>query len=406
VRTPLTGVTCDNTSTPSGFSCSARLPAMTAGPHTLQLASTLVDGALLESDRSASLRVTVTAQTAGDLRPPGDGERSAPRMTPGSVVTADGTRLRLEPVVDGLDRPTDLAFTPDGRLLVAERGGTVRIVPRGARWGEASPTFEPALSLADPAFDTALLALAVDPQFARTRFVFALYTAPARSGEAMFTLARFRESGGTLADRIVLLDGVAAGLPEPVGTMRFGPDGTLYAAFDDGGDAQRRGDLASFNGKVVRLNPDGTTPRDQPGATPVYAEGYGAPTGLAWDARRAPPTLWVADRDGGGGLRAVVADARSRAGEKRAAVHSSYALPRASVPTSIAFYAGALIPAFSGRLLVASNDGRHLLAIGGERAEPLLQDRVGGITAVAIAPDGAIYVANASSIGRLVPEAR
>jgi aldose sugar dehydrogenase len=407
VRTALTDVTCSNTSTSSGFSCSARLPAMTSGAHTLQLASTVTDGSLLESDRSASLRVTVSPLTAGDLRPPGDAGRNAPRMTPGTIVTDGGTRLRLETVVEGLEQPTDLAFAPDGRLLVAERGGTVRIVPREApRAGDASAPVEPALSLADPAFDTTLLALAVDPQFERTRFVFALYTAPARSGEPMFTLARFRESGGTLADRVVVLDGVRAGSPVPAGSLRFGPDGKLYAAFDDGGDARRRNDLASLNGKVVRLNPDGTTPRDQAGATPVYAEGYSAPAGFDWDPRRTPPTLWVADRDGGSGvLRAVVADADTRPGEKRGVVRRAYALPRASAPASVAFYAGTLIPAFSGSLLVASNDGRQLLKIAGERVEALLQGRMGGLRAVAVAPDGAIYVANASAVGRLAPDA-
>ena len=70
--------------------------------------------------------------------------------------------------------------------------------------------------------------------------MFALYAAPTRSGEPMFTLARFRESGGTLADRAVLLDGVRAGSALPAGALRFGPDGMLYAAFDDGGDPRSR----------------------------------------------------------------------------------------------------------------------------------------------------------------------
>jgi glucose/arabinose dehydrogenase len=408
VRTPLADVACSSTATASGFSCSARLPAMTAGAHTLQLASTIVDGSLLESDRSASLRVTVSPLTAGELRPPGDPARSAPRMTPGPIVTSAGVRLRLEAVGEGLEQPTDLAFAPDGRLLIAERGGVVRIVPRDARHaGDAFARGEPALSLAEPGFDTTLLALAIDPQFERTRFVFALYTAPARSGEPMFTLARFRESGGTLADRIVLLDNVRAGSPVPAGCLRFGPDGKLYAAFDDGGDPRSRNDRASLNGKVVRLNLDGTTPRDQAGATPVYAEGYGAPAGFDWDPRRTPPTLWVADReDRGGTLRAVVAEGAPGAGEKRGVTRGSYALPRASVPASVAFYAGTLIPAFSGSLLVASNGGRHLLRITGERVDALLQDRVGAIGAVAVAPDGAIYFANADAVGRLVPDTR
>ena len=407
-RTSFSEVTCAATSTAAGFACSGRLPPLTPGPHTLQLASTITDGTLLESERSAALSVTVVRQIAGDERPPEVAERTAPPLTSGPIVTSDGTRLRLELVAAGFERPTDLAFTPDARLIVAERGGVVRIVPREAeRAGEPHTASEPALSLAEAAAGATLHALAIDPQFERTRFVFTLSSAAARSGEPMFTLARFRESGGTLGDRIVLLDGVRAGSPRPAGSLRFGPDGLLYAAFDDGGDARRRNDRASLNGKIVRLNPDGTTPADQAGASPVYAEGYGAPAGFDWDARQDPPTLWVADRDGGGGtLRAVIADAATRAGEKRGVTRAAQALPRASAPASIAFYRGTLIPAFTGSLLVASAEGRQLSRIAGQRVETLLQDQAGGVSAVAVAPGGAIYVANASSVARIVPDER
>ena len=403
VRTPLTDVTCANTATAAGFACTARLPSMSAGAHTLQLASTVVDGSPLESDRSAALSVTVRPLTAGDLRPSAGSERSEPRMTPGPVVTSSGIRLRLETIAEGFDEPSDLAFLPDGRLLVAERGGTVRVVD-----GEAALTAggtgagEPALSLDEPG--TTLLALAVDPQFTRTRFVFALYAAASRAGEPAFTLARLRESGGILVDRIVLVDGLRAAPSGAAGALRFGPDGKLYAAFDDGGEAGRRNDLAALNGKVVRLNPDGTTPRDQAAASPVYAEGYAAPAGFDWDLRTAPPTLWVADREGGL-LRAVVADA-ARAGEKRGVLHRSYALPRGSTPSAVAFYGSALIPSLSGSLLVASAEAGSLLAVSGQRIETLLQKNTAAIYALAVADDGAIYVANASAIGRLVPDER
>ena len=290
-RASLSDITCGTTSTASGFPCSGRLPTLAPGAHTLQIAATVTDGSVLESERSASLSVTVVRQVAGDVRPPEADERRAPGITPGPILTADGARLRLELVADGLQRPADLAFTPDGRMLVAERGGTVRILPRHPRRaGEpANATIEAALSLTDDASGaTTLLSLAADPQFERTRFVFALYAAPSRSGEPMFALARFRESGGTLADRAVLLDGIRAGSPLPAGALRFGPDGMLYAAFDDAGDPRSRHDRGSLNGKLLRLNPDGTTPRDQAGGTPVYSEGYRAPAGAAWDLARQP----------------------------------------------------------------------------------------------------------------------
>src|SRR4029079_18764979 len=122
---------------------------------------------------------------------------------------------------------------------------------------------------------------------------FAAYTAPSRSGAMVFTVARFREVSGTLGDRAIILDGVPAART-PSAALRFGPDGKLYAAFDDGGDPARRQDAASFNGKVLRFNADGTTPADAAGGSPVVAAGYGSPIAIDWD--RVTGTLWVADR--------------------------------------------------------------------------------------------------------------
>ena len=202
---------------------------------------------------------------------------------------SNGLTLRGELVADGLEWPTDLAFAQDGRLFVAERRGRIRIIRDGRLLSE------PAASLADTlGADGKLLAVALDPQFERTRHVFAIYTEPSRSGdrsgdrstEPMFTLARFREVSDTLGDRAVLLSGVPASSPSPTAALRFGPDGKLYAAFDDGGDARRSRDAWSLNVIVLRLNLDGTRPRDATGATPVYADGYRSPVALDWD----PPT--------------------------------------------------------------------------------------------------------------------
>jgi glucose/arabinose dehydrogenase len=158
---------------------------------------------------------------------------------------------------------------------------------------------------------------------------------------------------------------------------------------------------------MLRLNPDGTTPDDQAGSTPVYSQGFRSPVSFDFDPGNAPGTLWVADRDAGAStLRRVVVDTASRAARKRGVVDNVYTLPAASVPSSIAFYRGSVFPAMAGNLLVASDEGRHLLRISDNRVETLLQDQVGGVRAIAIAADGAIYFANVSAIGRLVADRR
>jgi hypothetical protein len=333
-RTELSGVTCAAVATAARFACTARLPSLSNGAHTLELASFVNDGGVLESARSAPLRVTVTAQTSAAAN--------------GATLRGDST-LSASRVADDVVSPADLAFAPDGRLFVAERGGRIRIVRDG------TVLTEPAISLAEMlGAGGELLALALDPQFAQTHAAFAIYTARARSGELTFALARFREVSDTLGDGAVLLDGVAASA-SPSAALRFGPDGKLYAAFDDGGEVRRRHDRGSLNGKVVRLNVDGTTPADARGGTPIYADGYGAPVALDWDPVTA--TMWVADRASGG--------------------------------SPFAFYRGALFPAWSGRLV-----GADALFEPGIDAD---------LRAVTIGPDGAIYYGTARAVGRVAP---
>jgi glucose/arabinose dehydrogenase len=395
VRTPLADVSCAPAAAEAMFTCSARLPALSAGKHSLQLASFVNDGGVRESERSGTLVVTVVPSVTG--------ANPAPGFEPSTIVTTDGVAMRVERVAAGFDRPTDLSFAPDGRLFVAEQRGTIRIVTRAAASGSGAVP-NAALSIPDAtAASTTLLAVAIDPQFERTRFVFTVSVAPSRSGGPAFTLARFREASHTLADRAVLLDDVRAAASDPRAAIRFGPDGKLYVALDDGGDPQRRGDRASSNGKILRLNPDGTTPDDQAGASPLYAEGFGSPGGFDWHPRSG--ALWLADRErGGAGLREVTQDPSARGRDRRGVVRDSYALSPA-LPSSIAFYRGGVFPALANTLLVASGEAQVLRVTDGKQRPPL-QVPVGGVRAVAVSPDGAVYFATADAVGRLVPDGR
>jgi glucose/arabinose dehydrogenase len=397
-RSELAGVSCAPAAATDGFACSARLPPLTAGAHTLELASFVTDGSLLESARSAALRVTVVTQVESAVKTGAEplGSKSTD-TTIRPLALADGTRLVVEPVAGGLNHAADLAFTADGRLLIAQRDGTIRVVRDGT-------LSEPA-SLSDKwATGERLLAIAIDPDFARTRFVFAIV-----AGGGTFSVIRVREVGGTFGDRAVLLSGISAAAVEPAASLRFGPDRRLYAAFDDGGEARQVGDAASPNGKILRLNDDGTTPDDQAGASPIYAAGSSSPAGLDWQP--GTEVLWMADA-AQGGIMPVTAESTGDGRRIRGVARVPWRLPAASVPTAMAFARGASIPALAGNLFVASGPGQRLLRIRFDpldpsriaATEPLLQDVAGPPVAIAAGPDGAIYFATADSVWRLVPE--
>ena len=397
VRSELSGASCAPAA--PDFSCMAPLPSMPAGAHTLELASFIVVGdAVLESARSVALQVTVSPRSAAPAQPVAVWPHAA------VVRTEDGLGLRLEQIAGDIIEPTDFAFAPDGRMFVAERDGRIRVV-RGGRLLAV-----PALSLQDAGVAGAhVLAVAVDLQFDRTHWVYAIYTTSSPAAGPTFTLARFREAGDTLAEQVVLREHIPASSPDPSASLRVGADGKLFAAFDDGGLATRAGDLASPNGKILRLNPDGTTPRDQAGGTPLYSYPYFSPRGLDWQP--ASNTLWIADRDSesSGRLSAVVAS--GAVANIRGLVRSTFTLPRGTLPSSVAFGRPNSVAGLRHSLFVASEKGRHLFRIQFDpldstrviATERLLQDQIGGIRLVGVAPDGTIYLGTASAVGKLVP---
>jgi glucose/arabinose dehydrogenase len=168
-----------------------------------------------------------------------------------------------EVLVASLNEPTTLVFAPGGALWIAERGGRVRVLPPGA--GQVNPV--PLLTLAN--IDTqlgerGLVGMALDPAFASNGYLYLFYTAatPLRDRVARVTVA-----GGAVVpgSEVVLWQDVEA---SPAyhhgGGLVFGADGRLYVSTGDGTDAEASQSLQRTRGKLLRLNPDGSIPADNP----------------------------------------------------------------------------------------------------------------------------------------------
>jgi hypothetical protein len=415
---PLSGVACSPTSNRRVYDCIAALPYLTAGTHALALSGGYFDGgALLESTRSATIYISVREAGSG-IEPASTASRSRDVVT-ANVVTIGGVALTVDGVASGLNRPADISVAPNGVIFVAERGGIVRMV--------MNDTLQsiPALALPDVAASPsgALLAMALDPQFEANQLAYLVYAAASPDSRLTYRLARFRFAGGTFAERAVLLDGVAAEPGRLAAALRFGPDGMLYAAFGDasgtqgepgdhggyGGQSKQSDDLGSFNGKVLRLNADGTTPRDQPAASPVFAAGLNAPRGLAWNADDG--ALWILDEvdgaaDGARALR-VVHGTRRDATAARVVPFDAGATAMARYDHSaIAPLKGAVLIAANGRLVIRSNVGDvdgvdGVDGIVPRVTEPLAHDDLLDVQAVAVSPRGEIYVATSGALLRI-----
>jgi glucose/arabinose dehydrogenase len=321
--------------------------------------------------------VTVTASSSGPSSDTewADGEAG---------VTVDGVGLQVERILDGLERPVDAGFAPDGRLFIAERGGRIRIVDDGR--------VQSATALPETG---TLLAIALDPDFTRTGYVFTLGIGTSSRGTPVYRLARYRELRGLLGQRAVLLEHAAPA--EPSGRLRFGPDGKLYVAFGAAGSDAG----ASYNGKILRLNADGSAPRDRRAPMPVFSSGHVAPRALAWHPSAA--ALWIADGTPAGlewitGIGVAEIDAP----------RVTWGLPEFEPTSSMAFYRGELFPELRGNLLIASAAARRILRVGfsgdslrAVSSEPLLVDRVGPILVVIAAPGGALYFCTETALGRV-----
>jgi glucose/arabinose dehydrogenase len=347
------------------------------------------------------------------------------------VASAPALSQALRPVVvaKGLENPWGLAFLPDGRMLVTERPGRMRIVERDGSLG-APLAGLPAVVAAGQG---GLLDVVLHPQFQANQLVYWTFS-EAGDGGAATAVARGRLDGNRIADVQVIF----RQLPKVSGGNHFGSrlvwsrDGRLFIGlgdrFDRKDDAQT---LDSHMGKVVRIEADGKVPADNPfaqraGARPeIWSYGHRNIQGAA--LHPATGELWTVEHgpQGGDELNIPAAGANhgwpvitygrnygsgTKIGEgtERADVAPPihYWVPRSIAPSGMAFLTSDRYPGWRGNLFIGALAGRHLvrLELDGRKVvkeEALLAERGARIRDVRQGPDGWLYVLTDSRDGEL-----
>ncbi|MFQ5501674.1 MAG: PQQ-dependent sugar dehydrogenase [Phycisphaerae bacterium] len=177
--------------------------------------------------------------------------------------------------VSGLEEPVALAFAPDGRLFVAEKGGRVRLVVAGRIADTPFVTLE-----VNTFIESGLLGLALDPAFEQNRYVYLFATISNDEQE----ITRYTDSNGISMGRTVIRPHLPSrGVFHNGGCLKFGPDGKLYFSIGDNAISNAAQDMNTLAGKICRIQLDGTTPTDNPFRTPtgspraIFALGFRNP---------------------------------------------------------------------------------------------------------------------------------
>ena len=168
-------------------------------------------------------------------------------------------------VVGGLARPTAMEFAPDGRLFVAEQRGTLRVVKAGGKLA----TFLDISGRVDSAGERGLLGVAFDPGFSNNRYVYLYYTQRATGTTAAHNRVIRVTTRGDRAvagskKLILRLDNLSRATNHNGGAIHFGEDGKLYVSVGENANGENAQSLRNLKGKIVRINKDGTIPRDNP----------------------------------------------------------------------------------------------------------------------------------------------
>ena len=325
--------------------------------------------------------------------------------------------FRLVPVGGPFDQAWGMTFLPDGRMLVTELDGNLRILQPGERPSEPLP----GLPRIESYGQGGLMDVVLDPGFATNRRLYLSHVWEAAGGKTTAIGTARLDDDRLGGFRIVFIGRAGAGSGRHFGSrLRFSADGKLFVTIGDRGHRPNAQDLGTHAGAILRLDPDGTAPADNPfvgrgGALPeIWSYGHRNPQGLAFDP--ATGQLWSQEHGPRGGDEVNLIE-RGRNYGWPAITHGrnyngtsitnetarpgmeqpkTYWVPSIA-PSGLTVYRGDKFPLWDGNLFVGALRAQLLvrLEIDGRRVvheERLLTDFGNRIRDVRTGPDGLIYL--------------
>jgi glucose/arabinose dehydrogenase len=348
------------------------------------------------------------------------------------TVESSGGNLTATVIAEGLDHPWALGFLPDGRMLVTERSGQLRIIDGGV-------VGEPIAGV--PAvYDQGqggLLDLVLAPDFETSGQIYLTFSERAEDagqqrgqGTAVFSARLVLEGdGGRLEDgKVIFRMNKFTTTNRHFGSrVVIGQDGNLFVTLGERGDQDRAQDMADLAGAIVRIAPDGSVPEDNPRpegwAPELWSKGHRNPQGATL---RDDGVLFTVEHGARGGDEVNMPRPGANYGwpvitygvdysgvpigegtEKQGLEQPLHYWDPSISPSGLDFYEGDLLPEWQGDLLAGGLSGQLLVrldmegdAVVGE--ERLFAGQLGRIRDVRVGPDGAIYLLTDEDNGRLI----
>ncbi len=329
--------------------------------------------------------------------------------------------------IASFDTPWAIAFLPDGRMLVTEKGGALFVVNRD---GHKTPV--DGVPDVQAGGQNGFLDVAAAPDYRSSRLVYFTYVEPGDGGALALARAKL-----TVAGTRGMLEGVEViwrqtprgGGGQPGGIIAFAPDGQhLFLTVGDRMRPASAQDPDAARGKVLRLALDGATPADNPQASAggvrgeTWSTGHRNPYGLAFDAKG---QLWLNEMGPRGGDELNLIEAGNNYGWPEVSNGDNYngtPIPRHATrpgfaapavywtpviaPAGLAFYDAGLFPSWRGSALIGGLAATALVRVTfdgkGNADEAERFDMGARIRDVAVGPDGAVYVIEDDAPGRLL----
>lgn len=332
-----------------------------------------------------------------------------------SSTTSSKQQLTYPASITDLVEPIAMAFTPDKRILITERGGNIRVVKNGRL--RSDPYADIIVPKLTGYSETGLLGIAIDPNFKTKPYVY-VYRTYSKNGKLFNKVIRLTDVKGSGREPKIILDNIPGGRIHNGGIIAFGPDGNLYISTGETGNKQLAQDLNSLGGKVLRIKPDGTIPADNPFQnSPVFSYGHRNIFGMAFSPGTGALFITENGPDSDDEINEIVPGGNYGwplalgTSKNSRFINPVKTYPTVIAPTQAIFYTGSILRNYKNWFLFGAYNSKNIHALDitestvsatakVEQDKTIYHfgDRVVGLSQ---SPDGAIYVVGGNSIKKL-----